>query len=103
MCHLGILTQSFELFSYTPPYSDSHQICLRDMEKLFADTFVTIVCLQAANYLDAKELMELACRTMADMMRGKKAEEIRKIFKIKCDFTPEELEQIRIDSQWAFE
>ena len=53
--------------------------------------------------MDAKELMELACRTMADMMRGKKAEEIRKIFKIKCDFTPEELEQIRIDSQWAFE
>ncbi|KAL8543312.1 hypothetical protein ACS0TY_004019 [Phlomoides rotata] len=57
----------------------------------------------AANYLDIKNLLDLTCQTVADMIKGKSPEEIRTIFNIKNDFTPEEEEQIRKDNAWAFE
>jgi hypothetical protein len=58
---------------------------------------------QAANYLDIKGLLDLTCQTVADMMKGKSVEEIRKIFNITNDFTPEEEEKVRKENQWAFE
>ncbi|CAN1226666.1 SKP1-like protein 1A [Linum perenne] len=63
---------------------------------------------QAANYLNIKDLLDLTCQTVADMIKadmikGKSPEEIRKIFNIKNDFTPEEEEEVRRENQWAFE
>ncbi|KAJ7953162.1 SKP1-like protein [Quillaja saponaria] len=57
----------------------------------------------AANYLNIKNLLDLTCQTVADMMKGKTPEEIRKTFHIKNDFTPEEEEAVRRENQWAFE
>ncbi|XP_022898756.1 SKP1-like protein 1A isoform X3 [Olea europaea var. sylvestris] len=57
----------------------------------------------AANYLNIKSLLDLTCQTVADMIKGKTPEEIRKIFNIKDDFTPEEEEEIRRENAWAFE
>ncbi|KAM3214614.1 hypothetical protein ACQJBY_066871 [Aegilops geniculata] len=57
----------------------------------------------AANYLDVKGLLELCLQTVADMIKGKTVEEIRKTFNIKCDFTPEEEAEIKKENQWAFE
>jgi S-phase kinase-associated protein 1 len=37
------------------------------------------------------------------MMKGKTHDEIRKLFNIKNDFTPEEEEEIRRENRWAFE
>ncbi|KAK7261652.1 hypothetical protein RIF29_27968 [Crotalaria pallida] len=59
--------------------------------------------LMAANYLHIKSLLDLICQTVADMIKGKSPEEIRKILNIKNDFTPEEEEQIKKDNKWAFE
>jgi len=59
--------------------------------------------LQAANYLNIKNLLDLTCQTVADMIKGKTPEEIRKTFNIKNDFTPEEEEEVRRENQWAFE
>jgi S-phase kinase-associated protein 1 len=37
------------------------------------------------------------------MIKGKTVEEIRTIFHIENDFTPEEEEEIRRENKWAFE
>ncbi|KAI8548521.1 hypothetical protein RHMOL_Rhmol07G0279300 [Rhododendron molle] len=57
----------------------------------------------AANYLDIKSLLDLTCQTVADMIKGKTPEEVRKIFNIVNDFTPEEEDEVRRENAWAFE
>ncbi|XP_022762269.1 SKP1-like protein 1A [Durio zibethinus] len=57
----------------------------------------------AANYLNIKSLLDLTCQTVADIIKGKTPEEIRKTFNIRNDFTPEEEEEVRRENQWAFE
>ena len=49
---------------------------------------------QAANYLDIKGLLDVTCKTVANMIKGKSPEEIRKTFNIKNDFTEEEEAQV---------
>lgn len=55
----------------------------------------------AANYMDIKYLLNIGCKIIADMIKGKSVEEIRKIFNIVNDFTPEEEAQIRKENEWA--
>ena len=77
--------------------------------KSFDDSFIKVDqatlydIILAANYLDIKSLLDLSCQTVADMIKGKSPEEIRKTFNITNDFTPEEEEEIRKENQWAFE
>ena len=39
-------------------------------------------------------LLDVTCKTVANMIKGKTPEEIRKTFNIKNDFTPSEEEQV---------
>ncbi|KAL1925937.1 hypothetical protein VTP01DRAFT_7215 [Rhizomucor pusillus] len=55
----------------------------------------------AANYLDIKPLLDVGCKTVANMIKGKSAEEIRRTFNITNDFTPEEEAQIKKENEWA--
>ncbi|PKU85091.1 SKP1-like protein 3 [Dendrobium catenatum] len=57
----------------------------------------------AANYLNIQGLLDLTCQTVSDMIKGKTPGEIRRIFNIKDNFTPEEEEEIRRENQWAFD
>ena len=57
----------------------------------------------AANYLDIKGLLDVTCKTVANMIKGKTPEEIRKTFNIKNDFTPSEEEQVRKENEWCEE
>ena len=57
----------------------------------------------AANYLDYKALLDLTCKTVANMIKGKSPEQIRAEFNIKNDFTPEEEEEIRRSNEWCEE
>lgn len=55
----------------------------------------------AANYLNIKPLLNAGCKIVAEMIRGKSPEEIRKTFNIVNDFTPEEEAAIRRENEWA--
>ena len=57
----------------------------------------------AANYLDIKGLLNIGCKSVAKMITGKTPEQIRQLFNIKNDFTPEEEEQIRKENEWCNE
>jgi S-phase kinase-associated protein 1 len=73
-----------------------------DAEFLNVDIETLHDLLLAANYLDIQDLLDLACQKVADMIKGKQPEEIRKTFNIVNDFTPEEEEEIRRENEWAF-
>ncbi|KAG6533903.1 SKP1-like protein 1 [Zingiber officinale] len=74
-----------------------------DSEFVKVDQATLFDLILAANYLNIKGLLDLTCQTVADMIKGKTPEEIRKTFNIKNDFTPEEEEEVRRENQWAFE
>ncbi|KAG7558587.1 SKP1 component dimerization [Arabidopsis thaliana x Arabidopsis arenosa] len=67
-----------------------------DMETMFQ-------LLLAANYLNVKSLLDLTSQTIADYIKDKTPQEVREIFNIENDFTPEEEEEIRKENEWAFE
>jgi S-phase kinase-associated protein 1 len=49
--------------------------------------------INAANYLDIKPLLDLACSKIASTMKGKSAEEIRTIFNLENDLTEDEIKE----------
>ena len=72
-----------------------------DLGFLKVDQGTLFELILAANYLDIKGLLEVTCKTVANMIKGKTPEEIRKTFNIQNDFTPEEEEQIRKENEWC--
>jgi S-phase kinase-associated protein 1 len=48
-------------------------------------------------------MLDLLCKTVAEMIRGKTPEQIRAHFNIVNDFTPEEEEQVRRENEWCEE
>ncbi|CAN6202690.1 unnamed protein product [Urochloa humidicola] len=57
----------------------------------------------AANFLNIKGLLDATCQKVADMIKGKTAEQIRSIFDITHDFTADEEAEMRKESPWAFD
>lgn len=76
-----------------PRASDDISDWDKEFMKMDQETLFEIIL--AANYLDIKGLLDLGCKTVANMIKGKSVEEIRKTFNIVNDFTPEEEELIR--------
>jgi len=59
--------------------------------------------IMAANFMNMKDLLELGCAKIASMIKGKTPEQIRKLFNIENDFTPEEEEKIKEENRWCEE
>jgi len=55
----------------------------------------------AANFMDIKPLLDLTCLAVSVMIKGKSAEEIRKIFNISSDFNPEDEARVREENKWC--
>ena len=57
---------------------------------------------EASDSLIMDGLLDLTCRKIADLMKGKTIDEMRKMFNIKNDFTKEQEQEIRREHAWAF-
>ncbi|XP_043705128.1 SKP1-like protein 1A [Telopea speciosissima] len=73
-----------------------------EAEYLDIDQQVLYELMTAANYLDIKGLLDMTAEKVASMIRERTPEQIREVFNIKNDFTPEEEEEIRKENSWAF-
>ncbi|XP_021574475.1 S-phase kinase-associated protein 1-like [Carlito syrichta] len=58
-----------------------------DQEFLKVDQGTPFELILAANYLDIKDLLNVTCKTVVNMIKGKTPEEIHKTFNIKINFT----------------
>ncbi|KAM0915627.1 hypothetical protein ACQ4PT_010701 [Festuca glaucescens] len=94
---------------FSDPHDDFQIPNADDPLKRFDDGFVQVDqdtlfdLIIAANYLNIQSLLDLTCKAVADQMKGKTTEEIRKHFHIVNDYTKDEEEEVRRENSWAFE
>jgi len=79
------------------------EISTWDQDFLKVDQGTLFELILAANYLDIKGLLDVTCKAVASMIKGKTPEEVRRTFNIKNDFTPTEEEQIQKENEWCEE
>lgn len=72
-----------------------------DKKFLNVDQEMLYEIILGANYLNIKPLLNAGCKEVAEMIRGKSPDEIRKTFNIVNDFSPEEERAIKRENEWA--
>ena len=88
-----------------PLPSQNFKECVDEFDFNFTDIDLNMIfeIVLASNYLDIKPLLELANAKVASILKGKTTEEIRRIFGITNEFTPEEEQQIIEENKWCME
>src|SRR3990167_4153706 len=72
------------------------------LREFFAvDVQVLLKLIQVANFLDIKELLVNACAAVSSSCDLMDISEIRSLFNISSDFTPEEENKIKEDNSWC--
>ncbi|OIW10706.1 hypothetical protein TanjilG_16078 [Lupinus angustifolius] len=87
--------------TYSAPDDAKKRFNARFVKELSGCEMIQLIL--AANYLDVKDLLEFMCQAVANLIKNKSVEFVRKFFGVVNDFTPEEEEKIRKENQWAFE
>jgi len=57
----------------------------------------------AANFLDLKPMLDITCKAVAEMIKGKTPDEIKKVFGVEGEFTADEKAQVLRDNPWLAE
>mmetsp|Transcript_14785 Transcript_14785/g.19414 ORF Transcript_14785/g.19414 Transcript_14785/m.19414 type:complete len:172 (+) Transcript_14785:89-604(+) len=70
-------------------------------EYVKVDRVLLFELVTAANFMDIKPLLDLTCLAVSVMIKGKPAEELRRIFNISNEFSPEEEAQVREENKWC--
>jgi S-phase kinase-associated protein 1 len=79
---------------------DEMEFAERDMEEFRQYDVATIFeLIKASDHLDIPDLQSVGCKAVANLISGKSPEEIRQLFNINNDFTPEEEAQVRRENQ----
>lgn len=75
---------------------------LTERERSFCDvdlgTLIDVI--NASNYLDINPLLTITTKFVASLVSGKTPDEIKSLFGVNRDFTPEEIEKVRRDNPW---
>ena len=71
-----------------------------DMQFLFIPHDDLYKIIHGANYLNIPRLIDSCCDRLGLMIQGRSVEEVRKIFDIQSDFTPDEEERMRRERVW---
>lgn len=82
---------------------ESDELKLWDKDYVKVDKNMLFDLILAANYLDIRSLLDLTCLCIADMIKDYSVEQVRELFGIANDFTPEEEAEIRKENAWAFD
>lgn len=72
-----------------------------DYEFIDVDNEQLFELIMAANFLNIKPLLDLASAKVASLIKGRSVEEIRTMFNIQNDFTPEQEAQVREENKWC--
>ena len=85
--------------------SNNFKECVDEWDYNFTDIGLDIIfeLILASNYLDIKSLLELGSAKISSILKGKTTEELKNIFNITNDFTPEEEQQIIEENKWCME
>ena len=86
-----------------PLASNNFKECVDEWDFKFIDLELDIIfeIISGANYMDISSLLELGTAKVASVIKGKNTEEMRKIFNIENDFTPQEEQEILEESKWC--
>lgn len=74
-----------------------------DFIALENDQELLVSLILAANYLNCQSLLDLGLCKIATMIKDQTPEEVKKIFNIDNDITPEEEKLVRDNNLWVFE
>nr|ANA07508.1 SKIP1-1a protein [Fragaria x ananassa] len=91
------------------PKADHDEAGKKELRKFYAeyvkeDTTERIMeLILAADYLNVNDFLDLLNQSVADRIKNKSVEYVRKLFGIESDFTPEEEAELRQQYAWAFE
>lgn len=65
------------------------------------DTTVLFELVTAANFMDIQPLVDLTCLAVSIAIKGRTAEELRALFNLSTDFSPDEEAAVREENKWA--
>ncbi|KAJ0964069.1 hypothetical protein J5N97_029191 [Dioscorea zingiberensis] len=83
--------------------SRSEELNKWDAEFMKMDLLELFDVMEAANNMEITKLLDLTCQTVANMIKAKTPEEIRRIFQIKNNLTEEKEYDTGRENIWAFQ